>query len=102
MEESIRRIEPWLRVLAENKGSDLYLATGAPPCAKFEGQLKPISKELLKPGDVEAIADEIMDETQRADFRRELEMNLAISIPNCGRFRVNIFRQRNFIPQCVD
>jgi twitching motility protein PilU len=95
MEESVRRIEPWLRVLAENKGSDLYLATGAPPCAKFEGQLKPISKEPLKPGDVEAIADEIMDETQRDDFRRELEMNLAISIPNCGRFRVNIFRQRN-------
>jgi len=57
--------------------------------------LKPISKEPLKPGDVEAIADEIMDETQRDDFRRELEMNLAISIPNCGRFRVNIFRQRN-------
>ena len=30
------RIHQWLKVLAERKGSDLYLTTGAPPCAKFE------------------------------------------------------------------
>jgi twitching motility protein PilU len=36
-----------------------------------------------------------MDATQRAQFEEELEMNLAYSIPNVGRFRVNIFRQRN-------
>ena len=34
------RIHEWLKVLAERRGSDLYLATGAPPCAKFEGELK--------------------------------------------------------------
>ena len=33
------RIHQWLKVLAERKGSDLYLATGAPPCAKFDGEL---------------------------------------------------------------
>ena len=32
-------IEPWLEILAKNDGSDLYLTTGAPPCAKFQGQL---------------------------------------------------------------
>ena len=36
-----------------------------------------------------------MDETQREDFSRDLEMNLAVSLPGVGRFRVNIFRQRN-------
>jgi twitching motility protein PilU len=36
-----------------------------------------------------------MDPTQQADFERELEMNLATSIPGSGRFRVNIFMQRN-------
>jgi twitching motility protein PilU len=38
---------------------------------------------------------EIMDEEQREEFKHELEMNLAISLPNVGRFRINIFRQRN-------
>ncbi|MBX9754293.1 MAG: PilT/PilU family type 4a pilus ATPase, partial [Pseudomonadaceae bacterium] len=36
-----------------------------------------------------------MDASQREEFERELEMNLAISIPSVGRFRINIFKQRN-------
>ncbi len=85
----------YLRILAKNDGSDLYLSTGAPPCAKFQGTLKPLSKEPMGPGQVEAIAMEIMDEQQREEFKQELEMNLAMSIPNVGRFRINIFKQRN-------
>ncbi|OHC28637.1 MAG: type IV pili twitching motility protein PilT [Pseudomonadales bacterium RIFCSPLOWO2_12_59_9] len=84
-----------LKILASQDGSDLYLATGAPPCAKFNGVLKPLSAETLKPGAVTEIANSIMDAAQREEFERELEMNLAISIPNVGRFRINIFKQRN-------
>jgi twitching motility protein PilU len=36
-----------------------------------------------------------MDGAQREEFERELEMNLAISIAGVGRFRINIFKQRN-------
>nr|WP_236209639.1 PilT/PilU family type 4a pilus ATPase [Pseudomonas tohonis] len=84
-----------LKVLASQDGSDLYLSTGAPPCAKFNGVLKPLGTDPLKPGDVARIADSIMDPEQRGEFDRELEMNLAISLPNIGRFRINIFKQRN-------
>jgi Tfp pilus assembly ATPase PilU len=59
------RIHQWLKVLAERKGSDLYLATGAPPCAKFEGELKTISSDVLSPGEVAEIANELMYDTQR-------------------------------------
>ena len=61
----MHNIHDYLRTLAKNDGSDLYLATGAPPCAKFQGVLKPLSQESLKPGEVSAIANEIMDEEQR-------------------------------------
>ncbi len=88
-------IDQYLNILAKKDGSDLYLSTGAPPCAKFQGVLKPLSSETLKPGEIEAIANAIMDEEQREAFVRDLEMNLAISIHGVGRFRVNIFKQRN-------
>jgi twitching motility protein PilU len=88
-------INDYLQILAKQDGSDLYLSTGAPPCGKFQGKLKPLSKEPYKPGDIEAIADAIMDAEQRETFLHELEMNLAISISGVGRFRINIFRQRN-------
>lgn len=89
------RITEWLKILSAEGGSDLYLSTGAPPCAKFEGQLKPIASDILQPGEIKQIAYEIMDPTQQAEFESELEMNLALSISGFGRFRVNIFVQRN-------
>ncbi|AJQ96662.1 PilT/PilU family type 4a pilus ATPase [Gynuella sunshinyii] len=88
-------IDQYLKLLATKDGSDLYLSTGAPPCAKFQGSLKPVSQTPLKPGEIENIANQIMDEEQRREFAQELEMNLAISISGVGRFRINIFKQRN-------
>jgi len=88
-------IEDYLRVLAKNDGSDLYLSTGAPPCAKFQGVLKPLGKEPMKTGQVLKIAEEVMTDEQRQEYEREFEMNLAISLPGTGRFRINIFKQRN-------
>lgn len=87
--------ENYLKLLAKHDGSDLYLSTGAPPCAKFEGILKPLSKEPMKPGQIAEIAYKVMDEEQQQEFERELEMNLAYSIPSVARFRINIFKQRN-------
>jgi len=88
-------IDQYLNILAKKDGSDLYLSTGAPPCAKFQGQLKPLAQEPYKVGEIEAIANVLMDEEQRQIFVRDLEMNLAISIHGVGRFRINIFKQRN-------
>jgi twitching motility protein PilU len=88
-------IDALLGLLASQNGSDLYLSTGAPPSARFEGVLKPLADQPFKPGEVAAIAASIMDAEQRLEFDRELEMNLAISLTGVGRFRVNIFKQRN-------
>ena len=70
------RITEWLKILSAENGSDLYLSTGAPPCVKFQGELKPIAWDIMQPGEIRDIAYEIMDETQQAEFEQELEMNL--------------------------
>ncbi|RVU29986.1 PilT/PilU family type 4a pilus ATPase [Neptunomonas marina] len=85
----------YLKVLAANDGSDLYLSTNAPPCGKFQGTLKPLNKKRFAPGEIEQIAMAVMDKEQQDEFAHELEMNLAISVEGAGRFRLNIFRQRN-------
>ncbi|MFK8078166.1 MAG: PilT/PilU family type 4a pilus ATPase [Granulosicoccus sp.] len=88
-------INDLLKRLVDFDGSDLYLATGAPPSAKFSGELTALSETSFAHGEVEAIAREIMNEEQRIEFDRELEMNLAIALEGIGRFRINIFKQRN-------
>jgi len=87
----------YLKILASKDGSDLYLSTGAPPCAKFQGVLRPLEKDAMQPGAIKTIAYGLMDAEQRQEFEHELEMNLAISLAGIGRFRINIFRQRNEI-----
>ena len=84
-----------LKRLVDFDGSDLYLSTGAPPSAKFSGELTALSDVPFARGEVEAMAREVMNEEQREEFDREHEMNLAISPEGIGRFRLNIFRQRN-------
>ncbi|RON08768.1 type IV pili twitching motility protein PilT [Pseudomonas brassicacearum] len=88
-------IHSLLRMLASQDGSDLYLSTGAPPTGRFNGALRALASEAFKSGEIAGIAETIMDAEQRAEFDRELEMNLAVSLVGVGRFRVNIFKQRN-------
>jgi len=87
--------EEMLNILSSKDGSDLYLSTGAPPSAKFQGTLKALTESPFLTGEVAAIAASIMDSEQKLAFEQDLEMNLAISISKVGRFRVNIFKQRN-------
>lgn len=85
----------YLQILAKHDGSDLYLSTGAPPSAKFQGTLKPLGKEPLKPSQIAQLIESVMDDDQKKEFEQELELNMAISLPTGGRFRLNMFRQRN-------
>jgi twitching motility protein PilU len=95
------KVTPYLKLLAEKDGSDVYLSTGARPSAKFNGVLKPISKDPCPPGYVGTLANEIMNEKQLEDFSKKPEMNLALSLPGIGRFRVNIFKQRGEVAMVI-
>ena len=85
----------YLKRMVDEEGSDLYLSTGAPPSVKFFGKLTALSETPIAPGEVEKLAKELMDNEQNLLFDTKPEMNLALSEPGIGRFRVNIFRQRN-------
>lgn len=91
----------YLKMMVDRDGSDLYLSTGAPISAKIHGHLTALSEETLLPGRTKEIAYEIMDEDQIKEFEHKPEMNLAISRSGVGRFRVNIFMQRNEISMVV-
>ena len=86
-----------LRIMIQREGADLFLTTGAPPSMKAYGKLVPMSTQPLPAGAVKQIAYQIMSPEQIKEFEKSPEMNLAISDPGIGRFRVNIFQQRGQI-----
>ncbi len=91
----------YLKLLVDKDGSDLYLSTGAPISAKIHGNLIALGAEPLAVGDTKKIAYGIMNENQIKDFEKKPEMNMAISESGVGRFRVNIFKQRNQVSMVI-
>ena len=87
--------------MADKNASDLFFSSGAPVNIKMEGKTSPVGHNALEPGVVKQIAYSIMNETQIRTFETTLEMNLALSVPNVGRFRINVFRQRGELSMVV-
>lgn len=83
-----------LTKMNEKKASDLYLSFGFPPTLRIEDHLVQIND---RPLDEEAIADilaSILTQRQQRDFEQKMELNTALDMGAYGRFRVNVFKQR--------
>ncbi len=85
---------PYLRLMVQKDGSDLFFSTGAPVNLKAQGKTMAIGDQRLAQGDVVKLAYSVLNAEQIREFEETMECNLAISVNGLGRFRVNVFRQR--------
>ena len=84
-----------LKKMVSTKASDLYLSTGQKPAFRLNGKLQGCDVPPLASGHTSTMAQLILDQSQSLDFKENPEINVAYTVPNIGRFRFNIFRQRN-------
>ena len=94
-------VDPYLKLMAEKEASDLFFTTGAAPSIKIQGVIRPVSKSKLEPGMVKRLAYSLLNDHQVEDFEDNLELNLGLSRPGCGRFRVNIYMQRGEVSMVI-
>jgi len=94
-------LQPYLKLMADRGGSDIFFTTGAPVSMNIEGKMHPIGKTPLEPGMTKDLAYSIMDENQKMGFEATLEMNLGMSIKDIGRFRVNVYTQRGEVSMVI-
>ncbi|NGZ26962.1 MAG: PilT/PilU family type 4a pilus ATPase [Magnetococcales bacterium] len=87
-------ITPFLKLVIEKGGSDLYFTPGSPPRLKLDGKMVGIGKDHLTPEVTKAAIHGIMDEEQIRFFQQNLEIDFAIALGSEGRFRVNAFHQK--------
>jgi len=88
------QIDQFLKVLVDQRGSDLHLTAGSPPIMRVHGHLQRIKFRELSNKDMETLIYEIMDEEWRAKFLETLDFDFAYEIEGLARFRVNVFWQR--------
>ncbi|HMM46988.1 MAG TPA: PilT/PilU family type 4a pilus ATPase [Thiobacillaceae bacterium] len=92
-----KTVHDLLRLMLAKNASDLFLTAGFPPAIKVDGKITPVSNQSLTPGHTRELARSIMNERQWRDFETTSESNFAISPPEIGRFRVNVFIQQGWV-----
>lgn len=87
-----------LTVAVRGEVSDIHLKVGLPPLFRLDGSLIPLKDGArLTPEDLARMASSLMSDEQREVFTRRHEIDFAWVVSGLGRFRVNVFQQRQFI-----
>ena len=87
------QIDQFLRLLVQQKGSDLHLSCGSPPVMRVHGHLQRIKFRDLTPQDMRALVPEILDDEQREVLDEKHDIDFAYEIDGVARFRGNAFFQ---------
>jgi len=85
-----------LRVLVDHRGSDLHLQSDEVPIGRIHGQLGRFEMPRLTEGDVLRMAREVLGTDEKfKEFVATRDCDAAVVIPDLGRFRANLFYQRD-------
>ena len=88
-------ISKLLQLMVDKGASDLFLTAGIPPSIKLNGKVVPVTNTPLTPELTREVVLGLMNDKQREEFTRTMELNFAVSARGIGRFRANAFYQRN-------
>lgn len=91
------KILPYLKLAVERKASDLFFTSNAPAMLKVDGEFLAIGKTQMTGEFIRELAHSILTPEQQEELAAHQEIDLATQAGGLGRFRVNIFTQRNAI-----
>ena len=94
----LTRIDDLLRMAMSFGSSDLHLRAGSSPVIRVNGELRPLSGAAkLNQEETLEMAFSMMSNRQKQHFKEVYEVDIGYGVSGLGRFRVNIFQQRNSI-----
>src|SRR3989338_4621820 len=81
----------------EKRASDIHLTEHSPPVIRIDGELMPLSPPPLTRVDTKRLVYSLLNDRQRAQFERDLELDISIEVQGLGRFRINVHTQRGSV-----
>jgi len=94
-------LKPYLKVMVDKGGSDLFFSVGARPNMKVEGHTVPVGSEPVDAQTMQKLAYSVMSKEDIRSFESELELNIGFSLPDIGRFRANVYQSRGQISMVI-
>lgn len=94
----VNRIDDLLRMAMSFGSSDLHLRAGSTPVIRVNGELRPLAGvSRMTQDETLEMAFSMMSNRQKQHFKEVYEVDIGYGVQGLGRFRVNIFQQRNSI-----
>ena len=87
-------LDRWLGELTHRGGSDLLLVADMPPSIRFEGQVQCLDDVPLRGEDIERAVLPALAEHAVQEYRQSGIADSSYRVPELGRFRINLHRER--------
>ncbi len=87
------RIDSFLKLVVEQKASDLHFHAGNPPIIRHDGDLFRLPFRSLSERECRRFVFEMLNEEQKAAFLDASDVDFVYAMEDVGRFRVSVFRQ---------
>jgi len=92
-------IQEMLQLMMNKRASDLHLRSDGPAYLRVDGNLQPISEDVVPAPQVEQMLQAVMTPRARSIYDKNGECDFAFQVGDVARFRINAFRQRGLL--CV-
>jgi twitching motility protein PilT len=87
-------VQDFLHYVIDSGASDMHIKVGGPPRVRVNGHLIRTDFPSMSAADCQTAAREMMTNDQLERLGEQGEVDFAYSVPDLGRFRVNVFHQR--------
>jgi len=88
------KLDAWLRLLAERRGSDLLLVAGEPPTIRINGVLHRSASAPLDGTEIEDLVVPTLPPHAAKQFKEQGIADASRKLAGAGRFRINLHRER--------
>jgi len=93
----VRPIDEILHTAIALNATDIHIQAGLPPVYRVQKRLIQKGGVRLGPQETEELVLSLMTDQQKQIFREKLDHDFSCAVPGRGRFRVNVFRQRDSV-----
>ncbi len=90
-----------LRLMADKLASDVYLSAQSPAMIRINGLCVPINSQVLPPDAPLSLLREVLPPERIEELLDLNELNMGLSMPGVGRFRISAMRQRGSIAAVI-
>lgn len=91
------KLDELLTFTRQKNASDLHLTSGSAPYLRVHGEMVKLNYRQVSPEVCQALIFEILTENQKKQFVATRDLDFSYTLEGVGRFRVNVFMQRNGI-----